>query len=251
MKGDCLIVLYGHTDLIVVAIQHPAGSVLSWSWDQTLRVWSLENARCEAVLAGPTEIPLINGVGAVALSGSVHLLSDGRFLETNDSGTFSLWERNTLAWVCVVEFTGHTDVVLGAKLLSDGRILTWSRDGTLRIWNPDWETGHPVMEGHTNSIIGVNILKDDTVSSWSLDGTLRVWNPLNRSCIHVLSSPSDWEKATELIIEGCREAMVWQHALDSQIRIHESNTDATKDSLIAASSTGARLYIYKMITDLS
>ena len=78
----CLAVLEGHTDSIRGMKALPAGRVLSWSWDNNLRLWDPQG-RPLAVLKGHTEWVK----GALALH-------DGRLLSWSLDETLRLWDND-------------------------------------------------------------------------------------------------------------------------------------------------------------
>jgi WD40 repeat protein len=102
------------------ALELADGRLLSWSWDDTLRLWSAQGEPLTA-LSGHT------GTVYGALE-----LADGRLLSWSDDNTLRLWSA---AGEAVAVLSGHTSDVDGALELSDGRLLSWSDDGTLRLWD--------------------------------------------------------------------------------------------------------------------
>jgi len=141
--GKPLATLVGHTRGVDGAVQLVDGRILSWSWDSTLRLWD-GDGKAIATLGGHT-----NGVaGAVQLT-------------------------DTNYWF-LIDSAGHTNVVNGGIQPADGRFLSWSSDTTLRLWQPD---GTPIatMTGHTDSVRGAVQLGDGRILSWSWDNTLRLW----------------------------------------------------------------------------
>ncbi|MCX6901610.1 MAG: DUF4062 domain-containing protein, partial [Verrucomicrobia bacterium] len=133
-KNPCLAVLEGHTDMVEGALALSDGRLLSWSDDNTLRLWDSQSGACRAVLEGHTDMVK----GALALS-------DGRLLSWSLDKTLRLWDGQSGASLAVLE--GHTSFVKGALALSDGRLLSWSGDQTLRLWDGQSGASLAVLEG--------------------------------------------------------------------------------------------------------
>ncbi|MCI4665927.1 MAG: TIR domain-containing protein [Neomegalonema sp.] len=109
----------GHTSSVLGAEILADGRILSWSGDNTLRLWSAKGA----------EIAVLKGHRRSVLGAEI--LADGRILSWSDDSTLRLWSDQG-AEIAVLK--GHRRSVLGAEILADGRILSWSDDSTLRIW---------------------------------------------------------------------------------------------------------------------
>ena len=177
--SPCLAVLEGHTETVWGALALADGRILSWSGDNTLRLWDGKSGKRLAVLKGHS-----NSVGG-ALA-----LEDGRILSWSKDGTLRLWDGTSGQCIAVLE--GHSEEVDGALALADGRIFSWSWDNTLRIW--DGKSGQclTVLEGHSDSVRGALALEDGRILSWSRDNTLRLWDGTSGQCIAVLEGHSDW-----------------------------------------------------------
>jgi len=98
------------------------GRLLSWSNDQTLRLWAGDGAPLRELKGHAGRVR-----GALALA-------DGRLLSWSNDQTLRLWAQDGAP---LRELKGHTDWVNGALALADGRLLSWSDDGTLRLWAQD------------------------------------------------------------------------------------------------------------------
>jgi WD40 repeat protein len=177
-------VLEGHTHSVGGALLLSDGRVLSWSPDNTLRVWDTTSGASHAVLQGHRGT--VNG----AL-----LLPGGSVLSWSEDHTLRVWDATTGA--CRAVLKGHSGSVKGAQLLPDGRILSWSDDNTLRIWDAAMAECRAIMQGHTSSpwpqltrrargVDGARLLPDGRVLSWSVDHTLRVWDAATGACLAIL-----------------------------------------------------------------
>ena len=161
--NPCIAVLEGHTDGVDGVLERSDGTLVSWSRDHTLRLWSSEGAPLK-VLEGHTE-----GVRSVLERSDGTLVSWSWLMEH----TLRLWRKEGDP-LKVLE--GHTRWVVGVLERSDGTLVSWSSDNTLRLWSTEGES-LKVLEGHTSEVVGVLERSDSTLVSWSRDHTLRLWSP--------------------------------------------------------------------------
>jgi WD40 repeat protein len=158
--GGMMLRTMKHDDAVNGAIQLRDGRILSWSRDNTLRLWRGDGTPI-VTLTGHTEVVY----GATQLA-------DGRLLSWSGDSTLRLWDVDGMFLGAI---TGHTDAVYGALVLADRRLVSWSADATLHLWEND---GTPIVTliGHTLSVYGVLVLAGERILSWSEDNTLRLWN---------------------------------------------------------------------------
>ena len=113
-------VLKGHNRPVTGALELSDGRLLSWSLDETLRLWNREGS--------PADHPVLEGHND-GVQGALEL-SDGRLLSWSWDKTLRLWNREgSPAEHPVLE--GHNRAVVGALELSDGRLLSWSANQLL------------------------------------------------------------------------------------------------------------------------
>ncbi len=240
--------LEGHTDLVWSVAFSPNGKILaSASWDETVRLWSVDTSKLLHTLRGHTDV--VNGIafspdGNTLASGSwdgtirlwnprngklkrtltehrggvtsVAFSPDGETLASGSADqTIRLW--NTTTWKLEKTFRGHTDVVDTIAFSPDGAILaSGSRDATIRLWNPDNEKNIKTLIGHTDEVLRMAFSPDGAIlASGSRDQTVRLWNPNNGQVKKTLTGYTDWinpvvfspDGATLLI--GGRGISVW------------------------------------------
>ncbi len=196
--GTCKAVLEGHTSSVEGAIELRSGDILSWSSDKILRLWSPDGT-CKAVLEGHTYY----------ISGAIELRS-GDILSWGVDNTLRLW---TPDGTCKAVLEGHTDWVSGAIELSSGDILSRSSDKTLRLWSPDG-TCKAVLKGHPYGVNGAIELRSGNILSWSYDNTLRLWHP-DGTCKAVLEGHTDWVSGAIELSSG--DILSW--GVDNTLRL--------------------------------
>ncbi|CAJ0960836.1 unnamed protein product, partial [Mesorhabditis belari] len=119
--GAQLHVLRGHTDQIRCIRLHGT-TLVSGSWDQTLRVWNIVDGKCLHILAGEAWY-----VNYLQFDGK-RVVFDGR------DCTVKVWHLHTEK--CLHTLTGHTSEVT-SLLFEPERdlVVSGSRDGTIRVWD--------------------------------------------------------------------------------------------------------------------
>ena len=107
----CLRVLEGHANGVHGALVLADGRILSWSGDNTLRLWDGSSGAPLAILGEHTNE--VNGALALA---------DGRLLSWSADDNLHL--RDGRSGVTTAILAGHTHWVAGARELADGRLLS-------------------------------------------------------------------------------------------------------------------------------
>ncbi|KNC55311.1 hypothetical protein, variant [Thecamonas trahens ATCC 50062] len=183
--GERVEVLEGHTSMVqgVIALPSADGQLpvlVSWSWDDTIRVWHAADdgtgamrASCE-VLEGHTSD--VRGVIALPSADSqlpvlVSWSGDktGRVWHPADDGTGAMRYTADSASCEVLE--GHIYDVQGVIALPSAAgqlpvLVSWSDDKTIRVWHAaDDGTGAMRADGQLPVLV-----------SWAWDKTIRVWH---------------------------------------------------------------------------
>ena len=205
--------LEGHTSNGVRLAFKDNGTLISGSWDHTLRAWNVTTGTQRWIqdvgnpvvaVALPThDLDFIayggwanydirmrysddgdwrgdvaghtSNVYSLAFKPNSYLLASG----SNDN-TIRLWDVgdvNNLRHVRTLR--GHTNRVFSVAWSPDGSTLaSGSTDGTVRLWNPNNGINFAVLRGHTARVYCVAWSPDGSIlASGSQDKTIRLWNP--------------------------------------------------------------------------
>lgn len=171
----CLHIINGHsqsvTDLIIT---HDSKYLLSTSWDQYLKVWSLDTgAQVDAVQASD------QGVLTVTAS-SVDYLDHGIVTGSLDQD-LKIWslksEKNSLRLTLNHTLTNHTGSIHGLEIASSGQIIvSGSYDQTLKQW--DLQSGNLLQSCYdeTGAINAIAIHEENGfIASGGGDGEITIW----------------------------------------------------------------------------
>ncbi len=194
-KLEAQVILRGHTgDVNSVALSRDGRRAISGGDDKTVRVWNLQNGRCERVLEGHT-----GQVWNVALS------SDGRrAISGGDDKTVRVWDLQNGR--CELVLQGHANEVDCVALSSDGRrAISGSWDETVRVWDLQKGQCERVLEGHTSLALSVALSRDGRRAiSGADDHTVRVWDIENGHCERVLEGHTESVWSVALSRDGRR-----------------------------------------------
>lgn len=169
-RPQCQRTLLGHAEEVTsVAITPDGRRAVSASYDQTLKVWNLENGLEEKNLQGHT--------GPVS---SVAITPDGRHaISASGDKTLRMWdlgsgrEEKTLHW--------HTNWVLCVAITPDGRRAVSAAESSFKVW--DLDNGYEEKIGHIDGARYVVITPDGRRAvSASYYQTLTVWD-LESGCV--------------------------------------------------------------------
>ncbi|MBV6342109.1 TIR domain-containing protein [Candidatus Magnetobacterium casense] len=154
--------------------------VLSASYDNTLRIWSVKTGEIYQILEGHS-----SWVTACAFSHSGEYV-----LSSSHDNTLRVWSVKTGETIQTLK--GHKSAVWDCAFSPHGdRLLSASGDHTLRIWS--LETGNTLktLTGHSDDVRGCAFSHDGQfVVSASLDGTLRIWSATTGKRLRTLKGHS-------------------------------------------------------------
>jgi len=200
--------LSGHSDWVIDCAISAGTTIVSASYDQTLKIWDANTGTVLQTLSGHTRF-----VSGCAISGNGSIVVSASY-----DRTLKIWDARTGSLLRTLH--GHTGAVLGCAISTDGAIIaSASWDKTLKIWDTDsgkelltlrghqarvtrcaisadrniivsasydktlkiWDTGGKdegsILHGHTRSVEGCAISADGTILvTASSDGTLKVWD---------------------------------------------------------------------------
>lgn len=215
----CLMTLSGHGDVVRCVAATPEGStILSGSWDHTIRIWDSRTGACRKVLSGHggfVEGIAVTPDGLTAVSGS-------------DDHTVKVWDLQTGA--CRLTLTGHTAVVRDVAITPDGQTaVSASDDLTIRIWDIRAGTCRRVLTGHERWVYGVAISHDgSTIVSGSADKTIKIWDGETGQCRRTLTGHTETVRRLALANDG---NMIVSGSSDFTVRVWDGATGACRHIL--------------------
>ena len=261
--------LEGHTRHVREVVFKDNGTLISGSYDDTLRAWNVTTGTQRwskdvgndvLTVALPSHNPHFiayggrdnynirmrysddgdwrgdvsghtNAVTSLAFKPNSYVLASA-----SSDKTIRIWDVgdiNNLRHVRTLR--GHTEAVWDVAWSPDGRTLaSASPDGTVRLWNPNNGINFAVLRGHTETVNRVAWSPDGRIlASGSLDKTIRLWNPDTHTTRHVLQVPSQYIIALAFHPNGETLASAGNRrgTLHGTLRLWNPNTGALKTAL--------------------
>ncbi|KAA1469244.1 cell division control protein 4 [Dentipellis sp. KUC8613] len=136
-------------------------TIVSGSYDCTVRVWDLITGECRWVLVGHTQ-----KVYSVVLDPRQERAYSGSM-----DGTVRMWDLHT--GECLHTLTGHTSLV-GLLGLSPSHLVSAAADATVRVWDPTTGELQHLLGEHFGAITCCQ--NDDSKVVSGADGVLKLWD---------------------------------------------------------------------------
>ena len=159
--------LSGHHNSVRAIAAH-GDTLISGSYDCTVRVWKISNGDLVHRLQGHTQ-----KVYSVVLDHTRN-----RCISGSMDNLVKVWDLTSGA--CLFNLEGHTSLV-GLLDLSHDRLVSAAADSTLRIWDPESGTCKATLSAHTGAITCFQHDGQKVISG--SDRTLKMWNVRNGECV--------------------------------------------------------------------
>lgn len=159
---------HGHS---VRAIAAHADTLVSGSYDATIRVWKISTGDVIHKLQGHT-----SKVYSVVLDHARN-----RCISGSMDNLVKIWSLET--GTCLYTLDGHTSLV-GLLDLNSDRLVTAAADSTLRIWDPENGQCKATLSAHTGAITCFQHDGQKVISG--SDRTLKLWNVKTGECVRDL-----------------------------------------------------------------
>lgn len=204
--------LTGHSDTVwAVAIAPDSQTLVSGSFDKTIRLWDRETGAVLRILSGHTD-----AVRAVTVS------TDGQTLASGSSDkTIKIWRLQTGELLRTL--SGHQGPVWSVAISPDGKTLaSGSYDGTVKLWNLQTGKLLRTLSGHVEAVRSVVISNDGQIlASGSWDKTIKIWNLQTGELLHTLAGHLDRVVSVALAPSG---ETIASGSLDQTIKIWSVET---------------------------
>lgn len=198
----------GRITRMVWAMHEPL--LVSASYDQTARIWVLDQEKEKAVLVGH--------VGSVF---GVDITPDAQYLASASKNIIKIWDTtNNSSWRT---FRNHEDLIYDVAITRDARwAVSGSFDKTLRIYDLQAGVDVQVCYGH-NARIGTLVATPDSqyAVSGSGDATIRIWHLPDGEAKHCLKGHTGEVLSLDVSPDG---KWIVSGSEDKTIRVWDVNT---------------------------
>jgi WD40 repeat protein len=185
--------LSGHQGSVSAVAFSPDGkTVLSGSYDNTLKLWDTTSGKLLNTLRGHQD-----SVSAVAFS------PDGKtVLSGSWDKTLKLWDTNSGKLLHTL--SGHQGYVSAVAFSPDGKtVLSGSGDKMLKLWDTTSGKLLHTLSEHQGYVLAVAFSPDGkTVLSGSDDKTLKLWDTTSGKLLHTLSEHQGYVRAVAFSPDG-------------------------------------------------
>ena len=184
----------GHSKGVTSVAFSPDGrSILSGSWDHTLKLWDAATGKVLRTFEGQPE-----AVNSVAFS------PDGRgVLAASVGSSMKLWDIATgkLVRTFEADFSGTENAVVFSP---DGRsVLSGNGDSTLKLWDVAKGRLVHVFVGHARAVMSVAFSPDGrSVLSGSADCTMKLWDATTGKLLRTFQGHSEWVTSAAFSPDG-------------------------------------------------
>ncbi|KAI2633402.1 WD40 repeat-like protein [Xylaria nigripes] len=162
--------LQGHTHSVRAIATH-ADTLVSGSYDSTVRVWRISTGETVHVLQGH-----IQKVYSVVLD-----VERNRCISGSMDSFIKIWDLETGS--CLHTLEGHT-LLVGLLDLRDERLVSAAADSTLRIWDPKTGLCQSALTAHTAAITCFQHDGRKVISG--SDRNLKMWDTRTGECLQDL-----------------------------------------------------------------
>ena len=167
----------GHTQAVdCVETTIEGDTIISGSFDKTIRVWNLETGNCKYILKGH-----IGSIRAVAVS------HNGKIISGSDDKTLRLYDLETGSFI--KEFSGHMGVVKSVAISHDGLwAISGSFDRTVRIWELNKPFREYEFRKHIYRVTSLSLYEyKSLIVSGDEGGSICIWNFEKKSFIRQIN----------------------------------------------------------------
>jgi Tol biopolymer transport system component len=171
--------LKGHTHVVrSIAFSPDGASLLSGSYDRSLKIWEVKSGKCLQSLTGHTDLVL-----SVAWSPTGQRIASGSYDEIR------IWDVASARCLHAIKSAG---AVRSLAFSPDGqRLAAAGDDQTVRLWNVETGGEAASLAGHAERVFGIAFSPDGKMlASASGDKTVRLWNAASGQLIDTLTGHS-------------------------------------------------------------
>ena len=181
-KFTCIKTLSGHTNKIVSLIELESGKLVSGSYDNTIRIWDIndKNGNEEVIKENERILSLLEFEKNKLLSG------------TGDN-SINLWDLENPDKI-IFSFKGHELWVNALVKCDSNYFASASNDSKIKIWDYYKRECVKTLKGHLDCILSLILLKNNNLCSGSADLTIRIWDWGLGECVSILKGHTRWVK---------------------------------------------------------
>ncbi len=202
--------LEGHTRPVLGAMKLRPNVILTWSKDNTLRIWHLKTMKHQEsnVLDNVEVRDCVVLMGHESTITGVLVVGTGRIISWATDGSVHLWDETN--GDLIATFTAHSSGVSGIMEIDANRIVTWSEyDSHVLTWNLRELENASSSSSPKSMPIDACVLANGTVLSIHDSGAVWIWTNDTISGQRVASPVSIDVKTVQLFGENKALLSTW------------------------------------------
>ena len=181
-KFACVKTLLGHTNKIVSLIELESGRLVSGSYDNSIRIWDLNDKNGNEQIINESERIL-----------SLLEFERNKILSGTGDNSINLWDLDNPEKM-IFSFKGHELWVNALVKCDSNYFASASNDSKIKIWDYYKRECVSTLKGHVDCILSLILLRNRNLCSGSADLTVRIWDWGQGECISILKGHTRWVK---------------------------------------------------------
>ena len=181
-KFSCIKTLFGHTNKIVSLIELESGRLVSGSYDNTIRIWDMNDKNGNEQIINESERIL-----------SLLEFERNKILSGTGDNSINLWDLDNPEKM-IFSFKGHELWVNALVKCDSNYFASASNDSKIKIWDYFKRECVSTLKGHVDCILSLILLRNKNLCSGSADLTIRIWDWGQGECISILKGHTRWVK---------------------------------------------------------
>lgn len=196
----------GHTGYVTSIKIKGRTTLVTGSYDETVRVWDLQTGKCTKTLQA-------KAISCLDFLPDENILCAGLY----DSGRVMVWDMRS--WELLQTLSGHNKGIRHVALSHD-YLISCGQDKAIVVW--DWRSGSKIVRfgQQSNVSLGVSIVDQSKIVAVTVDGMIRTFS-IPQACmieqfdLHKLGGPSTL---------GAKAMLQWFHASAKTITVASKQT---------------------------
>ena len=159
----------GHQKDIISICYFSENTVISGSYDKTIKIWDINSNKCLKTLNGHKSY-----VWKVIKIKMKKYNNQSLIASCSTDKTIKIWDINSEK--ILINLEGHIFTVINIIELKNEKIISCSYDNSIKIWNLNNEICEMTLYGHSSAVWGICQLKSGKLISVGWDKKIQIWD---------------------------------------------------------------------------
>ena len=195
--------LVGHTHYVVSPV-FSSSSLITSSWDGSVKFWQVSTPSTDPVMDHPKPIPPIS---AQIKSITLHV-NDGVYITSDLNGVVSMWDILTGSCKASLQTPAKGACKIDTQPVDDRLILVWHADQKISVWDIEKEKLLNEIAAPWSDIDDIRISGDGSKVFCLQNGSIGAWSTWTGESVGQIKADTDYDH-TSLVVNGSR---VWAYS---------------------------------------